>query len=404
MIPLLLLLVMAAEPPPDTQLFDKARANMVQILARQPNYVCVQTIDRSERAKPKARFQTIDSLRLEVEFVDRHELYAWPGSKKFDETNILDLVPEGSAIGTGAFAGHAQVLFHSNAAIVNGGYWVTEDGKRMARFLFTVPVSRSRYLLMKSRKISDVVGYSGDIWIEGDTARVAKIALHAVDIPARLDIQSTHMVIEYGETKIGTGSFWLPAQSTEEVTTADGRTDRNVTTFSGCRLFSGESTLRFDDPAEATPPPATAEPAKVADLPVGATFQIEFGAEVDSRKIHVGDAVPAALATDIKHNGQVLFAKGSAVEMRIVRVQRLGNWIGMEFALGDVTGAGAVARLWALPIVMPETFVARNAPRIQRDDKRPGMGTLVVGGNHLVVKKGFEMPWTVVAPARKKAP
>lgn len=160
--------------------------------------------------------------------------------------------------------------------------------------------------------------------------------------------------------------------------------------------------LRFDDPAEAASLPVTAEPAKAVDLPVGTTFQIEFGAEVDSRKIHVGDPVPAALASDIKHNGQILFAKGSAVEMRIVRVQRIGNWIGMEFALGDVTATGAVARLWALPIVMPEASSARNAPQIQRDDKRPGMGTLVVGGNHMVIRRGFEMPWTIVVPARRK--
>jgi hypothetical protein len=397
-LPLLLLLSADTAAPPDTELLAKARANMIQILANQPNYVCIQTVDRSQRFKPKAKFDTIDSLRLEVAFVDKREMYAWPGSKKFDETNILDLVPEGSAIGTGAFAGHAQMLFRTSSAIINGGYWMNEGGKRQARFVFTVPKSRSHYQLLKSRKDGEVVGYSGDIWIEPETARVTRIDLHADDIPPRLEIQSTQTIIEYGETKIGERRFWLPAQSTEEITIAGGRTDRNITTFADCRAFSGASTLRFDDgPELATPPP---EPAKIVELPLGAWFEIQFDAEIDSNRMHVGDAIPATLATDIKHEGQVLFVKGSTVEMRIIRIQHLQNWIGLEFALGDVTTPAATARLWALPVIPPGASAndtKAGVPRIDRDPKRPGLGTIYLKGSRLILRKGYKTLWTVVA-------
>jgi hypothetical protein len=281
---------------------------------------------------------------------------------------------------------------------VNGGYWVTDGGKREARFLFTVPVSRSHYVLMRSRKDGEAVGYSGDIWIEPETARVTRITLHADSIPPRLEIRATQTIIEYGETKIGEQHFWLPVQSTEEITTVGGRTDRNITRFADCRAFSGESTLRFDDPDISTPLP---QPAKVVDLPLGAWFEIQFDGDVDSDKIHVGDPVPATLASDIKHKDEVLFAKGSAVEMRVVRIQRLQSWIGLEFALGDVTTPATTARLWALPVLPPEAHLRRTGPgvpQIDRDPKRPGLGTISIRASRLMLRKGHRTLWEVVAP------
>jgi hypothetical protein len=250
-----------------------------------------------------------------------------------------------------------------------------------------------------------VVGYSGDISIDPDTARVTRILLHGDDIPAKLEIQATQTVIEYGEVKIGERSFWLPAQSTEEITTTGGRTDRNVMQFSGCRAFSGESTLRFDEVPDIGAPPAAPEQAKVVDLPPGLSFEIQFDSEIDSNKVHVGDPVPAVLASDIVQQDKVLFAKGSAVEMRIVRVQRLGNWIGLEFAAGDVSSQSATARLLAI-VSQPaqaKTKGAGGSPQVSGDAKRPGLGAVFVHGNHMLLRKGFRSTWVTVAAPKPKA-
>ena len=119
--------------------------------------------------RPKAKFETIDSLRFEVAFVDKHELYAWPGSRKFDETNLVDMVPEGAANATGAFAGHAQHLFRSNAAIVKSAIGCTK-APPLCALSFIVPPKRSRSVLMKSKQNQ----------------------LRRADaIPERLDIQNT---------------------------------------------------------------------------------------------------------------------------------------------------------------------------------------------------------------------
>ena len=398
-ISLLLLLVQAA--PPDAALYNKARANMGDILANQPNYTCLQTVDRSERPKPKAKLEVIDSLRFEVAFVDKKELYAWPGSKRFDETDILDMVPEGAAIATGAFAGHAQYLFRSNVAVVTIGDWADQEGKRYARYPFKVPVDRSRYVLMKSRKDQAIVGYSGEIWIDPMTARVVRIALHADAIPERLDIERTDTLIEYGASKIGERMFWLPVRSVEEITSTAGRTDRNITRFSGCRAFTGESTLRFDDGPVET---AAVHPVKVIELPAGIWFEIQFDDIVDSVKTHVGDLIAATLASDIKQKGQVLFPKGSAVEMRLVRLQRRQDWISFEFAAGEVTSKTASARLLAVP---DSTARARagsppGVPQALGDIGRPGLGTFYLRGNRFSLRKGFRSIWFTAPAVRKE--
>ena len=392
-----------APPPPDSALYNKARALMADILASQPNYTCIETIDRSERSRPKAKLETIDSLRFEVAFVDKHELYAWPGSKKFDETDLLDMVPEGAAIATGAFAGHAQYLFRSNIAVVKIGDWVEEGGKSLARYPFTVPANRSRYVLMKSRKDTAIVGYSGEIWVDPMNARVTRIGLRADAIPYRLDIQKTETVIEYGAAKIGEREFWLPAKSVEEITSLAGRTDRNVTRFSGCRAFTGESTLRFDDgPAE--DPNVAAHPLTVIELPPGIWFEIQFDEAVDSLKTHVGDLIPATLAGDIKQKGQILFPKGSALEMRLVRIQRRQDFISFEFAAGEVMSQTATARLLAVPdsTSRTRTGAPAAAPQTFGDIRRPGLGTFSIRGNHLTLRKGFRSIWFTTTPVPKE--
>ena len=182
---------------------------MADILAHQPDST-VQTIDRSEQAKPKAKYEVIDSLRFEVAFFDKRGLYAWPGSKKFDDTSILDMVPDGAAIATGVFAGHAQYLFRSDIATVKIAEWATDSGRRLARYPFTVPINRSRYVLMKSKKESSTIGYSGNIWVDPSTVGVTRITLHADAIPAKLEIQATSTIIEYGAARIVTETSGSP--------------------------------------------------------------------------------------------------------------------------------------------------------------------------------------------------
>ena len=101
--------------PPDLEALTKIRMRMLFNLAHQPNYTCVETIERAARLKLTGKLKVIDTLRLEVGLVDGRELFAWPGSKKFEDTDLTQMVTTG-AIGNGNFGIHAQALFGSRSA------------------------------------------------------------------------------------------------------------------------------------------------------------------------------------------------------------------------------------------------------------------------------------------------
>src|SRR6185503_21128272 len=94
----------------------RIRAHMAEFLRGQPNYTCTETLARTRQA-PAARSKVEDTLRLEVALVDGKEMFAWPGSKQFEDRDLSELVSTGM-FGNGNFAIYARILFLSNIATV----------------------------------------------------------------------------------------------------------------------------------------------------------------------------------------------------------------------------------------------------------------------------------------------
>ena len=88
----------------------RIRAHMADNLQRLPNYTCTQTIERSTRPARSRRFQLVDTLRLEVALVNGRGLFAWPGSGKFDDRELGEIIGSGAS-GNGNFGLHARSIF-----------------------------------------------------------------------------------------------------------------------------------------------------------------------------------------------------------------------------------------------------------------------------------------------------
>src|ERR1700722_17188709 len=74
--------------PAESVLLGRIRAHMDEVLRSAPNYTCVETMERTRRVGPARRFQMEDTLRLEVALVEGKEMFAWPGSKKFEHDDL----------------------------------------------------------------------------------------------------------------------------------------------------------------------------------------------------------------------------------------------------------------------------------------------------------------------------
>jgi len=395
-----LLFAQASAPlQPDILLFARARTKMQDHLRHQPNYVCLETLERTQRDPIRRRSSLLDVLRLEVAFVDNKEMYAWPGSNKFEDTELIDMVPAGGTIGSGAFASHAYNLFLTNAPRTMPGEWTELDGQRVARYPFEVAEMVSGYHLRVTRGDAAIVGYYGSIWIDPVSEEVTQIEVIADQIPARLGLKEARTIIAYGDVNIGGQPYRLPVRTVEGVTTFAGHENRNEGRFTACRQFVGESKLSFGDPppeeAAPAPPPTVTEMI----LPEGLTIHLELVTPIDSDKSKTGDPVEAILASAIKQKKEVLFEKGSRVEGRIIRMQKLGQTIEAEVQFYSIASAARRAPFNAQVEGEPSTSSTRG--RFNLSPGRIGSAKITVDSARLTLMRGSRSTWITVAPRKR---
>lgn len=398
-LPMLLVAQAAAPSIDEIILLGRAKNKMAAALRGMPNYTCLQTIERSRRLAKRRKFELIDVLRLEVGLVEGRELFAWPGSGKFEDKELADLVPPGGAIGNGSFAAHATSVFQGRSASITFEAW--DENPRRARYAYRVPQNLSGYLIRNPSKQGATVGYHGRFWVTPDDERVVRIEVEADDIPIDLEVLDTGSSIDYSLVKIGDVDYWLPTASTMKITNIDSAEYRNDTTFSGCRQFSGESSLRFDDPDPERIAAGPEVPETIV-LPKGQYFGIQLTDALKWGKTVTGEKVRATLADAIKRKGVVLFPKGSAVEGRVVSLQaHVGGQI-LELHFQSIANGLRTADFRA-ECYHPARQLSIRSSRTAGNDReigcmpgRFGMVSIATARGKTDLAKGFRLNWTTV--------
>jgi hypothetical protein len=226
---------------------------------RLPDFACVETINRFQRQPGSEVFKPMDTVRMEVAFVDGKELVSpVGGSGAFQEMDLGALVRGGGVIGTGAFSAMARNLFVNDNGRVTG--WEEERilERPAIRYDFVIPEMMSGYRV-SSAGASGTVGLEGAFWADAETLELLRIEERAVDIPLNLDIRDISTTVTYARTHIGASDVLLPRWAETLMTHTNGWRGRNAIEFSGCREYVAESVIRFDS-VEAPPP--TAPPKK----------------------------------------------------------------------------------------------------------------------------------------------
>ncbi len=389
----LTLLYLRAQTPlsPELDALSRIRMRMIFNLQHQPNYTCVETIERSSRAKLTNKLKLIDTLRLEVALVDGREMFAWPGAKKFDDSDLSKMVTTG-AIGNGNFATHARALFASRSATFH--YLGEEDlqGKKAIRFDYDVPQMLSGYRIRVSAA-SAIVGYHGSFYADPATFDMERIVVMADVLPPDLLLTSTEDKIDYAMTRIGEGDFLLPAQSELSMIGIQGGEERNHVKFTSCRQFSGESVLTFED-APSSKPETAPIPTREFDLPEGLEVQLVTTKDLDLQTAAIGDPVDARVNRDVKQKGELVIPKGAKATGRIVRLEKYENYsiLGVEFP--EIEAPGILARMKGnlsntIGFMPPRSHL----PMRPRSPRLPGEGIIQVNATQRHLAKGCMMFW-----------
>jgi len=310
-------------PAQQTDLLPRIRQKMTAVLMRQPNYTCTETIERTRQVVGNhSRIE--DTLRLEVALVDGKEMFAWPGSKQFEDRDLSDLVATGM-FGNGNFAIYARILFLSNVAVFEDRGVTQLGGHPAQRYDFRVSrLSSGHRLRVNDREA--VVGFHGSFYADPVTLDVRRVEVVMEDIPADLNVSQAQTAVDYGRLPIGDEQFLLPVDS-ELMMAMPEVVNRNWVRFSSCRRFAGESTLSFDDPVlsetsgRAEPSSAPAE----VEIPAGLTVQLEMP-DLDLMQAAVGDSLQGILRADLRNHRQLVAPKGSIVRGRIVQLDRYSTY------------------------------------------------------------------------------
>jgi hypothetical protein len=374
--------------PPEVELLARIRVRMLWNLEHQPNYTCVETVERSRRAGAARKFQLQDTLRLEVALVDGKEMFAWPGARKFEETDLRNMVTTG-AFGNGNFALHARSIFAGNTATFDyrGEEPIEQRGR--VRYDFRIPRFLSGYHIRISEREA-IVGYHGSFHVDPKTLDLERLEVVADDIPVELGLSSATDRVDYARMTIGDGQFLLPAGSELSMVDMRGQESRNRVRFASCRQFTGESVLSFGEPPPET---AAATPVREVGLPPGLGLTLSLLDEINTEAAAVGDPVRALLDHDLKHKGQLLFPKGAVASGRVTRLERRSEYtiLGLEFF--EIQAQGLHARLQMALDSVPGLAVLAARGRLADLKPDAGEGLIPLRGGRVHLSRGILMFW-----------
>ncbi len=378
---------------PELSLLSKIRRHAIQNLQRQPNYTCVETVERTRRSARTKKFQLMDTLRLEVGLVNGKEMFAWPGEKKFEYVDLIKMVPEG-AIGNGSFALHERAIFEGQGATFQYRGEEPLGGRPSVRFDYKVPLLMSGYTLRVSNRQA-VVGYHGSVYADPKSFDVQRLEVAADNIPVQLGLAEAADRVEYARITIGEGEFLLPETSELTMTFLDRGESRNRIRFSSCREFTGESVLTFDEAPRTT---AAAAPAAQIELPPETVIELSLLDDVNVRDAAVGDPVRARLLSDLKHNGRVLFSKGATATGRISRLEKSEEYIAVGIEFTEMESGQAQGRLNLRLDDIAGGQLFRASPRRTRPpEPRPGEGIILLRPDRFMLMHGTIMSWRTIS-------
>ncbi len=261
--------------PSGDELIDRVREASLDFDEGLPNFICDQATVRFESKTGSAPvWKKQDRVEVELLYIDRKEEYRnvrvnGKVTKKNPEetgqwsrgdfgTTLMDIVSPAS---------NAKFKKRSEHEKIEGLDAVIYD--------YTVAQPNSHWRIQFDGEMKPA--YKGSLWVDPVSARVLRIEMQAMNIPAGYAVDTVEVMLEYGWVTIGQQKYLLPTRS-DNLSCQRGTPfcAKNEITFKNYRRFSAESTISatdssvsFDgeekpgaDGKPAAPPPAAAAKPK----------------------------------------------------------------------------------------------------------------------------------------------
>jgi hypothetical protein len=297
----------------DAELVSQVRQVVGAMLTRLPNYTCLETLERTERAAGQSKFRLLNRVRVEVAFVDGAELYAWPGSPQFNVSDLRQVVSGPGAFGTGDFGEQLKVAYGPKMPLHVAGK-DSIKGHDAWRLTQTVSASSSHFDVIIP-PLKATVGYAVTAWHDAESLALLRFELVATEFPRTMRIRRVFKATEYETVAFNSLPMRLPALTELSMTIQSGIEIRTVSTFSNCHEYNGESKLTYEEPANEQPSQAP-QPQEIVSLPAGLEVQVRLDEAVDLTQAARGDPVVMTVAKDVFKNDRKVLSAGAKVNGR----------------------------------------------------------------------------------------
>jgi hypothetical protein len=433
--------VTAQDLAPEVLLLSHIKTYLRYEFAHLPNYTCLETIARFQRAKKRVAnprrthsanamdhskaesgpFVPVDTVRLEVASSERHEWYGLPGARELSEENPAVLAGGVGLISNGNFSTTLHNLFLVDGAIFTPRGEDSIDGRKAVKFDYRFPAGSviARILLLGGQ---GAVNEEGSIWVDPQSLDLLRLDGRATEIPPSLPLAEMEFAVTYGRTRIGEFDALLAQYADLHMIQTTGVEDYDRIDFTHCRMFQTTSTLRFDidppGPANAkveataaapvdTPREAAAPQESENALPASLRVTIQVTTPITDRDT-VGKLIEARVAGDVRRKGKLVLEDGARVHGRLRSLQRDPDTdhfiVGLEFT--EVQTHGVPLRFYADLVSLGKWEGVQAALRKEvllpnhwgstvdiTLPELPGVALFFVGGKTFVLQPGLRTVW-----------
>ena len=269
-----------------------------------------------------------------------------------------------------------------------------------------MPLGASHYLV-KSGGEWRSIGYEGEVGIDPHSFELRHLLVRSDNLPLESETCETETTVDYATVRMSTGNYLLPQQSNLHLFMTDSYESDTTTSYSGCREYQSESTIKFGD-YSATDAEGKTTGAPLL-LPAGLPISLILDAPIDTDVAAAGDAVMEKVLKPVhaKGSNEVLIPEGATVRGRIVRMR---HWpipparfdIAIRLESWDAEGSSSAI------FAEPDREGSRTSSGRGRSIDLPEAGdtarvrtfVFTTRRERYVLPRGYETTWiTVAAPA-----
>jgi hypothetical protein len=278
-----------ASSPESAGLLERIKQRALEELASVPNYVCVDSIERSLSIPGERSFRRLDRLHVELAHIEGADRFSWLGNSTFQSRSPTAMIGYGASFG-GDFADNRGLVFKNSGTKISYAGRVTMDGRPALRYDYDDPRGA---LGVANGTQTGFASARGSFWIDPETLDLLQIDIEGYAIPTNVGVQSISDNTTYWRVLIGNRSVLLAHSSEFRLTYADGTTRRNASVFSNCREYTADSTLTFGSSAEVQLPPPLPPGVENSRVPPGLQLQLVLDKPLDANEAAVGDPIRA---------------------------------------------------------------------------------------------------------------